>query len=82
MSITVYLGDKGAGFDKKIKEIFSRLIPYLQTVIPKLHDEDEQGPPECWAAVVVALEWCWFGRPWQTSWSFPFLSHPLNQFFF
>ena len=46
----------------------------------KLHNEDEQGPPECWAAVIVALGWYWFRWLWQTSWSFPFLSHLLNQF--
>jgi hypothetical protein len=33
-------------------------------VLPKFHDVEEQGPPECWAVVVTALEWWW---PWQTS---------------
>jgi hypothetical protein len=33
-------------------------------VLPKFHDVEEQGPPECWAVVVTALEWWW---PWQIS---------------
>uniref|UniRef100_A0A2N9F663 Uncharacterized protein n=1 Tax=Fagus sylvatica TaxID=28930 RepID=A0A2N9F663_FAGSY len=39
-------------------------FPYLQTLLPKFHDVEEQGPPECWAVVVVVLEWWW---PWQIS---------------
>uniref|UniRef100_A0A2N9HPN6 Uncharacterized protein n=1 Tax=Fagus sylvatica TaxID=28930 RepID=A0A2N9HPN6_FAGSY len=34
-------------------------FPYLQTLLPKFHDVEEQGPPECWAVVVVVLEWWW-----------------------
>uniref|UniRef100_A0A2N9JAN5 Uncharacterized protein n=1 Tax=Fagus sylvatica TaxID=28930 RepID=A0A2N9JAN5_FAGSY len=30
-------------------------FPYLQTLLPKFHDVEEQGPPECWAVVVVVL---------------------------
>jgi hypothetical protein len=33
-------------------------------VLPKFCNVEEQGPPECWAVVVTALEWWW---PWQTS---------------
>uniref|UniRef100_A0A2N9G5L7 Uncharacterized protein n=1 Tax=Fagus sylvatica TaxID=28930 RepID=A0A2N9G5L7_FAGSY len=36
-------------------------FPYLQTLLPKFHDVEEQGPPECWAVVVVVLE-CWCCR--------------------
>jgi hypothetical protein len=33
-------------------------------LLPKFHDVEEQGPPECWAVVVVALELWWL---WQIS---------------
>jgi hypothetical protein len=36
-------------------------------VLPKFHDVEEQGPPECWAVVVVALEWWLPWWLWQTS---------------
>uniref|UniRef100_A0A2N9HPS8 Uncharacterized protein n=1 Tax=Fagus sylvatica TaxID=28930 RepID=A0A2N9HPS8_FAGSY len=36
-------------------------FPYLQTLLPKFHDVEELGPPECWAVVVVVLE-CWCCR--------------------
>uniref|UniRef100_A0A2N9GIF3 Uncharacterized protein n=1 Tax=Fagus sylvatica TaxID=28930 RepID=A0A2N9GIF3_FAGSY len=39
-------------------------FPYLQTLLPKFHDVEEQGPPECWAVVVVVLGPWW---PWQIS---------------
>uniref|UniRef100_A0A2N9FII6 Uncharacterized protein n=1 Tax=Fagus sylvatica TaxID=28930 RepID=A0A2N9FII6_FAGSY len=39
-------------------------FPYLQTLLPKFHDVEELGPPECWAVVVVVPEWWW---PWQIS---------------
>uniref|UniRef100_A0A2N9HJ11 UDP-glycosyltransferases domain-containing protein n=1 Tax=Fagus sylvatica TaxID=28930 RepID=A0A2N9HJ11_FAGSY len=36
----------------------------------EFHIEDEQGPPECWAMVVAALEWWQPWWPWQLSASF------------
>jgi hypothetical protein len=33
-------------------------------LLPKFHDVEEPGPPECWAVVVVALELWWL---WQIS---------------
>jgi hypothetical protein len=39
-------------------------FPYLQTLLPKFHDVEEQRPPECWAVAVIVLEPWW---PWQIS---------------
>uniref|UniRef100_A0A2N9HNG7 Uncharacterized protein n=1 Tax=Fagus sylvatica TaxID=28930 RepID=A0A2N9HNG7_FAGSY len=47
-------------------------FPYLQTLLPKFHDVEEQGPPECWVVVVVALELWWL---WQISQVFFSLDH-------
>ena len=66
---------------RQIKENSINWLLYLQTVLPKLYVEDEQGLLECWAMVVVALEWCQLGRPWQPFRSFqllPCLPHYLT----
>uniref|UniRef100_A0A2N9I7K7 Uncharacterized protein n=1 Tax=Fagus sylvatica TaxID=28930 RepID=A0A2N9I7K7_FAGSY len=71
--------DKSGGFDLSAADLiwaaadsqflisdqkrFNKLI----LLPPKLHVEDEQGPPECWAVVVAALEWWQLWWPWQTS---------------
>uniref|UniRef100_A0A2N9IBR1 Uncharacterized protein n=1 Tax=Fagus sylvatica TaxID=28930 RepID=A0A2N9IBR1_FAGSY len=48
----------------KSNKIGVNWFPYLQTLLPKFHDVEEQGPPECWAVVVVVLGPWW---PWQIS---------------
>ena len=55
-------------------------FPYLQTVLSKLHIEDEQWPSEYWATVVVALEWCQLRQPWQLSRPLQLLSCLLHHF--
>uniref|UniRef100_A0A2N9EEM5 Terpene synthase N-terminal domain-containing protein n=1 Tax=Fagus sylvatica TaxID=28930 RepID=A0A2N9EEM5_FAGSY len=56
MSITVYPGDKGAGFDKKIDSPTSK--PFFLSSMLKMSKDHL----ECWAVVVAALErWCCCG---------------------
>ena len=43
---------------RQIKENSINWFPHLQTVLPKLYVEGEQGPSECWVMMVVAPGRC------------------------